>query len=56
MQVPARCRLRVGDNLVHWIEGEVLIFDDSFEHEVWNESENERLILIVDIPHPDSSF
>ena len=30
-----------------------MIFDDSFEHEVWNEGNSSRLVLIVDIWHPD---
>ena len=36
-----------------WTEGGVIIFDDSFEHWVWNDSEEERMIFILDIPHPD---
>ena len=30
----------------------VLLFDDSFEHEVWNHTSEPRLVLIVDIWHP----
>jgi aspartate beta-hydroxylase len=30
-----------------------LVFDDSFEHEVWNESTERRLVLLFDIFHPD---
>jgi aspartate beta-hydroxylase len=44
--------MRVADQFVSWTEGEMFVFDDSFDHEVWNESE-ERLILIVDLWHPD---
>ena len=47
--------MRVGETHVHWQEGKVLVFDDSFEHEVWNLSNEERLIFIVDIFHPDLS-
>ena len=36
-----------------WEEGKVLIFDDSFEHEVWQDAENYRLIFIVDVWHPE---
>lgn len=36
-----------------WQEGKFLIFDDSFEHEVWHEGEGLRLVLIVDFWHPD---
>ncbi|KAG7254070.1 hypothetical protein CRUP_038891, partial [Coryphaenoides rupestris] len=38
-----------------WEEGRVLIFDDSFEHEVWQEADGYRLILIVDVWHPELS-
>jgi aspartate beta-hydroxylase len=43
--------LRVADKFVTWTEGEMFVFDDSFDHEVWNESE-ERVVLIVDLWHP----
>ncbi|XP_067341465.1 aspartyl/asparaginyl beta-hydroxylase-like isoform X5 [Channa argus] len=36
-----------------WEEGKVLIFDDSFEHEVWQEADSYRLIFIVDVWHPE---
>ena len=31
------------------------IIDDSFEHEILNDSEKPRLILIIDFHHPDIS-
>ena len=31
----------------------MLVFDDSYEHEVWNETSNPRIILIIDLVHPD---
>ena len=45
--------MEVGGTQLNWAEGEVLIFDDSFEHSVWNDSEEERMIFILDVPHPD---
>ena len=36
-----------------WTEGKFIVFDDSFEHEVWHEGESFRLVLIVDIWHPE---
>jgi aspartate beta-hydroxylase len=36
-----------------WREGELLVFDDSFEHSVWNDSEEDRIIFILDVPHPE---
>ena len=36
-----------------WQEGKVLVIDDSFEHDVWNEGTESRFVLIVDIWHPE---
>ncbi|XP_054620889.1 aspartyl/asparaginyl beta-hydroxylase isoform X1 [Dunckerocampus dactyliophorus] len=46
------CRIRCTDQTREWEEGKVLIFDDSFEHEVWQEADTYRLIFIVDVWHP----
>ena len=51
----ARMRLRVADKTLRWREGEIFVFDDSFEHEVRHDGEKERLVLIVDLWHPDLS-
>ena len=51
----ARMRLRVADKTLRWREGEIFVFDDSFEHEVRHDGERERLVLIVDLWHPDLS-
>ena len=53
--VPPGCAIRVGEESRPWVEGKVLIFDDSFEHEVWNPSEKSRVVLIFDIWHPQLS-
>jgi aspartate beta-hydroxylase len=59
LHVPAgtsMCRLRAGDQVVEQVEGRALIFDDSFEHEAWNDHPAEaRLVLIVDVWHPELS-
>ncbi|XP_054863335.1 aspartyl/asparaginyl beta-hydroxylase isoform X9 [Amphiprion ocellaris] len=47
------CRIRCTDQTREWEEGKVLIFDDSFEHEVWQEADSFRLIFIVDVWHPE---
>lgn len=51
----SKARMRVAKNdVVTWKEGEIVVFDDSYEHEVFNESEDEeRIVLSIDIPHPD---
>ena len=46
------CKIRVGNETKHWEEGKLLIFDDSYEHEAWNESDEDRFILMFDIPNP----
>ena len=35
----------------HWEEGRCIVFDDSYEHEVWNRTEHERVLLLVDFWH-----
>lgn len=53
--VPKGCRIRVGNETREWREGEVLVFDDSFEHEVWTEGPGNRIVLLVDVWHPELS-
>ena len=47
-----RCRIRVGDTIATWREGASLIFDDTYEHEVWNDTDEERVVLFLDIVRP----
>lgn len=51
--VPPDCAIRVGDNLYHWQPGKIIGFDDSYEHEAWNRSTAERVVLIFETHHPD---
>lgn len=51
--VPPDCGLRVGDETHVWREGELVAFDDSFEHEAWNGSDALRVVLIFDIWKPE---
>ncbi len=46
-------RLRAGDITKEQEEGVPYIFDDSFDHEAWHDGDETRIILIVDIWHPD---
>jgi len=50
--VPPRCGFRVGTQTRDWQPGKLLIFDDTIEHEAWNDSDEERVILIFDIWNP----
>jgi aspartate beta-hydroxylase len=51
--VPDSCQIRVGHETRGWSEGECLIFDDSFQHEAWNNSEQIRAVLIMEIWNPE---
>ena len=51
--VPPGCRFRVGSETREWREGEAWVFDDTIEHEAWNDSDVPRAILIFDIWHPE---
>jgi aspartyl/asparaginyl beta-hydroxylase (cupin superfamily) len=46
--VPPGCRFRVGSDTREWREGVAWVFDDTIEHEAWNESDTPRAILIFD--------
>lgn len=53
--VPPGCGFRVGNETREWEVGKVLIFDDTIEHEAWNDSAEERVVLIFDIWRPELS-
>ncbi len=55
LKVPEYCGIQVADEIRAWEEGECLVFDDSFEHRVWNNSRESRYVLIVDFFHPEVS-
>lgn len=50
--VPPGCGFRVGSEVREWHPGTALIFDDTIEHEAWNDSDQPRVILIFDIWNP----
>ncbi len=46
---PGNCGLRVGEQTYAWKEGEVIVFDDTVEHEAWNSNDSEtRVVLLLD--------
>ena len=47
-----QCRIRIGNEFRHWTEGKNLIFDDTFNHEVWNDTDGYRVVLFVDFARP----
>lgn len=50
--LPGPARFRVGNTTREWKMGEAWVFDDTIEHEAWNDSDEPRLIVIFDIWHP----
>lgn len=44
------CRLRIGDDVVVWDDGVALAFDDRTEHEAWNDSDEPRYVLFIQVP------
>ncbi len=53
--VPAGCGFRVGNEIRQWVPGNAWVFDDTIEHEAWNNSDQLRVVLIFDIWHPHLS-
>ena len=49
---PGSCRIEVGSVMHTWFEGATLMFDDSVEHEAWNDSDAERFVLFVEVTWP----
>ena len=50
--IPPGCGFRVGGETREWIPGKAWAFDDTIEHEAWNESDVPRAILILDVWNP----
>jgi aspartyl/asparaginyl beta-hydroxylase (cupin superfamily)/Tfp pilus assembly protein PilF len=50
--IPPGCGFRVGGERREWVPGQAFVFDDTIEHEVWNDSDVPRAVLIFDIWSP----
>ena len=50
--VPPGCGFRVGETTRAWTVGEAFVFDDTIEHEAWNDSDELRVVLIIDLWPP----
>ncbi len=53
--LPGPARFRVGNDTRDWKMGEAWVFDDTIEHEAWNDADKTRVVLIFDIWRPDLS-
>lgn len=54
--VPPGCFFRVGGETRAWEEGKAFAFDDTIEHEAWNDSDHLRVVLIFDVWNPHLSL
>ena len=45
-------RMRVDQQIARWAEGETLVFDDTYQHEVWNETQGTRVVLLIQFERP----
>lgn len=55
LKVPApaeQCRIRVDEISAHWEEGKGMLFDDTYQHEVWNNTDGIRVVLLLDVIRP----
>jgi len=55
LKVPAlaeRCRMQIGGTMMSWQSGKAFVFDDTYPHEVWNGTEEERVVLLLDVLRP----
>ena len=55
LKVPARrqdCTMQVGDRMLNWEQGKCVVFDDFYPHEVWNNTDEERVVLLFEFIRP----
>lgn len=49
----ATCRMHIGARDFAWQEGRMVVFDDMYPHEVWNDSDEDRVVLLMHIKRPE---
>lgn len=55
LKIPGSLLIRVSNETREYTEGKVIVFDDSFEHEIWHKNSDLGLVLIIDFWHPELS-
>jgi hypothetical protein len=54
IEVPERdIQFRVHDQLITWKQDSCIKIDDSYEHEVFQQSDRRRVVFVLDLPHPE---
>lgn len=51
--IPPQCGIRVANETRGWTEGKCLLFDYSYRHEAWNDSDEPRVCLLMDLWNPE---
>lgn len=46
---PGDCVMRIEQKKIFWQEGKAVVFDDTYEHEVWNQTREVRVVLLLDV-------
>lgn len=46
------CRIEVGGEVRGWTEGKLMLLDDTFPHQVWNNTDKKRVVLLMQIRRP----
>ncbi len=49
---PDSCGIKVGGETRHWAEGATMFFDDGYEHSAWNDSDQTRVVMWLDVIRP----
>lgn len=47
-----KCEMEIGGQVLRWREGEWQVFDETYPHEVWNETEEDRVVLFLQVRRP----
>ncbi len=45
-------RMRLDNRVVRWAEGETLVFDDTYDHEIWNDTSGTQVVLVIQFQRP----
>ena len=53
LYAPEGAGMRVAEESRAWEEGKCTVFDDAYDHEVWHEGSEERVVLLFDVWHPE---
>jgi hypothetical protein len=54
IEVPERdIHFRIHDQLITWKQDRCIKIDDSYEHEVFQQSDRRRVVFVLDVPHPE---